>query len=521
MKKPNVIIYFADDLGYGDVSCFNSDSKINTKCMDEMAKNGVKFTDVHASSAICTPSRYSLLTGRHNWRSEHQGGICSVYGNSWIKKEQATIGTMMQENGYNTAHIGKWHLGFGWDFDAKNGDFFYRTKKKTSKTIEELQEVWKEAFSKPTLDSPTHHGFDYSYGVDLPNWPPYTYIENNYPTEIPDQWLSDEFIGDNIASMCGPVAPNFKFDEIIGNLTNRAEKYIEENSQDEKPFFLYFAATTPHTPLVPSKEFSGISGLNSPYADMVLETDNSLGRIIQKVKDCGIEEDTIIIFASDNGCASYIGVDNLLEQGHHPSGIYRGYKADAWDGGHRIPFIMQWKNHLECEKEFDNLVCLTDVFATVASLTNSTYSSNSAEDSFDISSVFENKTAERDFCIHQSSTGKFAVRTSKWKLILSPYSGAGTYFSSKSYQYDISTPEMAKELNLPPIQLYDMEIDPSEKNNIALENIDIVKSLISKLQIAVENGRNTTGTVLSNDVDVDIWKTHELYEEELACILEG
>ncbi len=502
-------------MGYGDASCLNENSKIITKHIDSLAKNGIGFTDAHSSSALCTPSRYSLLTGKYNWRTEKQKGICGIFEKPMIKDSVLTIADLLRDNGYNTAHIGKWHLGMTWGFEA-DSDYFYARKsgREFEEANDELKQKWKKSFSKPIIDGPNEHGFEYTFGIDVPNWPPYVYIENHNVVQTPTKWMSHSYLDEVIANAGGPMSEDYIFDEILENITSRAEEYIEEKSNDEKPFFMYFASTTPHTPLTPHKDFVGKSGLNSAYADLVLETDASLGRLISKLKECGIEEDTLIIFASDNGCAPYVGIDKLENQGHFPSYVFRGFKADAWDGGHRIPFLMQWKNGFKNPKTIDNVVCLTDVFSTIANVANCEYEENIAQDSFNLLPLIESNTSEyeREYCIHHSGSGRFAIRNKKWKLILCPLSGG---YWVADWKETILNEKMAKDVNLPPFQLYDMENDKEEKVNLIEKHPKIAKELLLVLIKSVEDGRTTKGNKLQNATEVDIFKTSEYYIDEV------
>jgi arylsulfatase A len=503
-KKPNIVYFFVDDMGYGDASCLNPEGKIPTPNIDRLAKGGMKFTDAHSSSAVCSPSRYSVLTGRYNWRSTLQKGIVPVFGDSLISEDRTTVPGFLKEHGYQSACIGKWHLGQSWDFDSENEDFklkspFHSNTVNTNieniKPIQKQKELWQEVFSKPTLGGPTKRGFDYYYGVDVPNWPPYCFIENDRTVGTPSEFLPERLLGDNQASWQGPAMPHWHFEQLLPTWAKKANEFIEGQA-GKKPFFLYLPMTSPHTPLSVNKEWIGKSGLNNLYADLVMETDDILGQVMDSLEKNGLTDNTLIIFASDNGCAHYIGTDQMEKQGHYPSGPFRGYKSDAWDGGHRIPCVAKWPGVIKAGVECKQLVCLSDLMATCADIVQSELPHDVGEDSFSMLPIFANPTiAIRDHIVHHSISGKFAIRNKKWKLILAPGSGGWTH-PDKS----------AAESGLPLVQLYDMENDCGEKNNLSEVEPEIVKTLLNLLKKIVAEGRSTPGERQNNDVPVDIWK---------------
>jgi len=362
--KPNIVYFFVDDMGYGDASCLNPEGKIKTPNIDRLAREGMIFTDAHSSSAVCSPSRYSVLTGRYNWRSRLQKGIVGPYGDPLISNDRLTVPGFLKKYGYHSACIGKWHLGHGWDFEMDAERFqlhsIYDLSNPPSdadRTVTpELRTAWQQAFSRPTTGGPTKRGFDYYFGVDVPNWPPHCFIENDRTVGIPSEWLPERLVGDNLASIAGPAMPYWHFEQLLPTWAQKADVYIKERAASGEPFFLYLPMTSPHTPLSVNKPFIGKSGLNNLYADLVIETDDVFGRVLNSIEKHGLADNTLVIFASDNGCAHYIGAkedgrgncESAMEpQGHFPSGPYRGYKSDAWDGGHRIPCIA--RGHLAVE----------------------------------------------------------------------------------------------------------------------------------------------------------------------------
>jgi len=511
--KPNIVFFFVDDMGYGDASCFNPHGKIKTHNIDRFAEEGMKFTDAHSSSAVCSPSRYSVLTGRYNWRSTLQKGIVGVYGDLLIRPGVETVPSFLKKHGYHTGCIGKWHLGQTWDFDAANGPFkgegFYGKSEDNPNTervaSDEEKAVWQEAFSKPTKGGPTKCGFDYYYGVDVPNWAPFCFIENDRTVGIPSEWLPASLVGNNISSHSGPAMPGWKFEDLLPTWAKKADEYIEERSMKEEPFFLYLPMTSPHTPLSVNKEFAGKSGLNNPYADLVIETDDVFGRVLKSLESHGLADNTLVIFASDNGCAHYVGCRSpghggetpMEPQGHYPSAHLRGYKSDAWDGGHRIPCAARWPGVIEPGTECDQLVCLSDLMATCAEVLGEDLDDECGVDSVSMLPLFKKPNAQvRQHVIHHSISGKFAIRDGRWKLVLCPGSGGWSEPGDRK----------AAEEGMPLVQLYDMQEDPGETTNLNEQEPERVRAMIRLLEKLVADGRSTPGVQQANDVDVDIWK---------------
>lgn len=313
MKKPNIVYFFVDDMGIGDASCFNPEGKIPTPHLDRLAREGMKFTDAHSTSAVCSPSRYSVLTGRYNWRSRLQRGIVQHYGEPLIDADRLTVPGLLKQQGYHTACVGKWHLGQGWDFEAEPEMFYPKisgladTGGAKREVTAEVGAVWEAAFSRATTGGPTTRGFDWYFGVDVPNWPPYVYLENDRTVGIPSEWLPDHLLGNNLASTPGPSMPDWHFEQLLPTWAEKAEGYIGERAAAGEPFFLYMAMTSPHTPLSVNEAFCGKSGLNNAYADLVMETDHVLGQVMEALERHGVAENTLVMFASDNGFAHHSG----------------------------------------------------------------------------------------------------------------------------------------------------------------------------------------------------------------------
>lgn len=474
MSRPNIVVILTDDQGYGDVSCLNPErGKIPTPNMDRIAKQGMVFTDGHSGSSVCTPARYGLLTGRYCWRRLTRG-IVGLYGPAIIYSERTTLPRFLQEHGYRTACIGKWHLGWSWP-------------RKGEEVI----------FDQPIKDGPTARGFDYYFGTDVPNWPPYCFIRNDRIVGT----LSDHLpvsAESNMHSYPGPAAPGWRLESILPTITDEACNYIDQRGKDKEPFFLYFPMTSPHTPLAVNEQWKGKSGLNL-YADFVMETDAMVGRVLDALDRNGLAENTLLVFASDNGCAPYIGVKELEEKGHYPSASLRGYKSDIWDGGHRVPFMVRWPGVVKPGRKCEQLVCLTDLMRTCTDILKVRLPDDAAEDSFSMLPLLRgNDTPVREAVVHHSIDGKFAIREKRWKLVLCAGSGGWTLPDAK-----------AEESGLPAVQLYDMENDPSETTNVQDKHPDIVKRMIGVLEKYAADGRSTPGVAQKNDRPVDIWRRDE------------
>lgn len=462
--KPNVVYILADDLGYGDLKSMNMDGKIATPGSDQMAKEGMVFTDAHSNSAVCTPTRYGVLTGRYAFRSRMKKGVLNGYSSYLIEKGRMTVPSFLKNQGYHTAFIGKWHLGWDWAKDGERVDY-----------------------SKPVENGPKEKGFEYSYGhcgsLDMA---PYVWVENGMPTAVPTKETGrTKKESKNGWWRKGPTSPDFDHEDVLPNLTRRAVKYIKEQVKKEKPFFLYLALPSPHTPVLPTPEFKGKSGLDSAYADFVTMTDDTVKQVLDVLKEGGVDENTLFIFTSDNGCSPEADFAELEEQGHDPSFIYRGHKADIFEGGHRVPFIVRWPAKVKAGTSCDDPTCLTDLLATMAEVLGQKLPADAGEDSVSMlpNLIGESKQPVREAVVHHSINGTFAIRQGKWKLIDAPHSGGW------------SSPKPAQKAlykDLPKIQLYDLKKDPAESRNVSVENPSIVKKLKTLLEKYREDGRSVS-----------------------------
>lgn len=482
-KQPNIIFILADDMGYGDVSYFDNNSKLKTENLDRMAQEGVVFTDAHSSSSVSTPTRYGILTGRYNWRSTLKNNVLYGYDKALIPADRETIASMLRKNGYTTAGIGKWHLGWDWDNIDAGKD--------------------KVDFSKPVQNGPTTRGFDYFYGfcgsLDMA---PYVYIENDMPTSLPDRETVNE--GKYSWWRKGPTGADFVHEEVLPNLVDRACNYIKEKAKADQPYFLYLPLPAPHTPILPTEEFRGKSGIGE-YGDFVLMVDAMVGKVLQAVKESGEDGNTIVVFTTDNGCSPAAGIKEMEAQGHRPNSIYRGHKADLFDGGHRIPCILRWPEGTK-PHEVRQTVCLTDFYATFAAINGYKLMDSEGEDSYNLLPAIVSETEIdpiREATVHHSIDGQFTIRQGDWKLLLSASSGG----------WSAPTPTDTLALDsLPPIQLYNMKDDPSETTNVEAEHPEIVSRLRALMAKYVREGRSTPGAPQKNDGEYP-WKELDWMKE--------
>lgn len=476
-KQPNIVFILADDMGYGDMSYLDKNSKLQTVNLDRMACEGVVFTDAHSSSSVSTPTRYGILTGRYNWRSTLKNGVLNGYSKALIAKDRETMASMLRKNGYTTAGIGKWHLGWDWD-NIENG----------KENVD---------FSKPVKNSPVTRGFDYFYGfcgsLDMP---PYIYIENDMPTSLPVKITANK--GKYSWWREGPTGADFVHEEVLPNITKRVCEYIKEKAKSDKPYFLYMPLPSPHTPILPTAEFRGKSGLGE-YGDYVLMTDAMVGKVLEAVDESGEGDNTIVVFTTDNGCSPAAGIDELIKQGHYPNSIYRGHKADLFDGGHRIPCIMRWPKGTK-PHHVNQTVCLTDFYATFADINGYELADTEGEDSYSLLPAIKSEkeiAPIREATIHHSIKGEFTIRKGDWKLLMSPSSGGWSY----------PRPSKDKEIiaTLPPIQLYNMADDPKESKNVYKEHPEVVEELKGILARYIKEGRSTPGKSQKNESEEN-WK---------------
>lgn len=493
-SHPNIVFVLCDDLGYGDVKCLNPNGKIATPHIDQLAREGMLFTDAHTSSSVCSPTRYGVLTGRYNWRSRLQSGVLGGLSPRLIEPGRLTVAEMLKRQGYHTACVGKWHLGMDW---AK-----VEGKGVAELSIETREQVRNVDYSKAIQNGPNSVGFDWYYGISASlDMVPYTYIENDRVTALPteDRDFAMMLGRKDRKTRLGPTAPQFDAANVLPDLTRKATEYISQRAAEAKagkPFFLYLPFASPHTPVLPTQEWLGRSGLN-PYADFVMQQDACLGELLKSLKEHELADNTLIVFTSDNGCSPEAKFDELHAKGHHPSSVFRGHKADIYEGGHRVPFIVRWPGHVKPDSRSDQLVCLVDFMATAAEIIGLKLPDDAAEDSISFVPALTAKknSSARQAIVHHSINGSFAIREGHWKLALCP--GSGGWSNPRPGQGD---------RNLPRDQLFDLSADIGEQTNLADKHPDTVTRLTALLTDYVKNGRSTPGAQQANTVPIQIRK---------------
>lgn len=492
-QKPNIVYILADDLGYGDVQCLNPKrGKIATPHMDRLAKDGMTFTDAHTSSSVCTPTRYSIMTGRYNWRTKLQKGVLNGYGEPLIAKERLTVPGFLRKNGYTTAMIGKWHLGLGIaTTDGKTASPQKGLRPKRGKGAFPPSELSNIDWSKPITGGPVDVGFDSWFGIPASlDFPPYVWIRDR-------NWVgkgthSKAFHRD------GPASEDFEAIDVLGKLTDETVNFISKYDS-EKPFFIYMPLPSPHTPIVPTPKWQGKSGI-SDYGDFVMQTDDVLGQVVKALDAKGITENTIVIMTSDNGCSKRADFKNLESKGHFASAQFRGSKADIWEGGLRVPFFVKWPKAIKAGTVSDLLTCQIDLLGTCAALVGEELPKNSGEDSESILPTLKGGKSNfsRKGIIQHSVSGHFAYREGKHKLILAYGSGGWT----------LPNEPAARKLKLPKAQLYDLEADPGEQNNLYLEQPELAERLLAQLTEYVNAGATLKDKRSRNDVEnINLWKS--------------
>ena len=466
--KPNIIVILADDMGYGDIGAYNPESKIPTPNLDQMAAEGVLLTDAHSPSAVCTPTRYALLTGRYAWRSRLKSGVLWGYSPLLIEEGRETIASLLKRESYATAGIGKWHLGLG----NSEPDYYGATQGINSG----------DDFGRLT-PGPNEVGFDYFFGIPASlDMKPYVYIENGRPYSPLDGSLIEASVqrryGGRGFWRKGQIAQEFMHAEVLSMLTQKAVDYIQL-AEENKPFFLYFALSAPHTPWLPKQEFLGKSGAGY-YGDFVVQVDDSIGQVMSALDSTGLTGNTLLIFTSDNG-AHWLTTD-IEDFNHLANGELRGQKADIYEGGHRVPFIARWPKTFAAGTVVDQVTTLTDLMATLAAVVGVQLEEDIGPDSFNILPALMGKEEagfKRPAIVHHSLDGMFAIREAEWKLI----EGLGSGGFTEPVRIEPNQDELG-------YQLYNLERDPKEANNLAAEETEIVLRLSNLLEQYRVSGRS-------------------------------
>lgn len=480
-KKPNIIFIMADDMGYGDVKCYNPESKIPTPNIDRLARQGVRFTDAHSPSAVCSPTRYGVLTGRYSWRTWLKRGVLGGYTPSLIEPNRMTVASFLKQQGYTTGCFGKWHLGLGWT--RQNG--FTPTWKDAEKM---WRGSWQDAdpetgmnvdFTKPVQGGPVDLGFDEAYFTAACSTidGPFAYIENRYTVGIPDKPIFvDKSKHPDFRPRPGWTAPGFVLEDVDLTFTQKAIAFIDKSLQknSQRSFFVYLALSSPHAPWLPP-DFVKDKSREGPRGDLVLLVDWCVGEVLKALDRLKIADNTLIIVTSDNG-------PRHGTEGHRSSGMLRGFKSHIWEGGHRIPFIARWPGRIRPDSASDEMICLTDLMATCAAIIDTDLPAGAGPDSYNILPALLGKKGNdpiREALVSHSENGTYAIRQGYWKLILNNKTSGGWVRPSGK------PPQPGT-----PGQLYDLESDPYEQNNLWEERKDIVGKLTSLLEKYKSEGRS-------------------------------
>jgi len=491
--QPNIIFILADDWGRGDIKAYGGDlCKIDTPNMDQLARKGMKFMDAHTTSSVCTPSRYGVLTGRYDFRSNRKSGVNGGFSTHLIVPGRETVASFLKKNGYTTACIGKWHLGM--DFATNNGKPAKSNIKKKTDSLDLCNVDW----NKPIKNGPTTVGFDYYWGISASlDMAPYIWIHN------------DRFVGEctkiKAFHRWGPAEANFEDYKVLPTLTEKAVKFITKESSTQNPFFLYLPLNSPHTPIAPTKAFKGKSKLGT-YGDFVMETDWAIGEVIKTVEKAGIANNTLIIVTADNGCSPaarthgnkknikfWKGKEGPIDpDAHYPSVRFRGHKADIYEGGHRVPFIVRWDGIVKPNTTSESTICLADFFATCADILGKKYPDTAAEDSVSMLPILLGKSdkTQHEAIVHHSINGSFSIRQGHWKLAFCPGSGGWSSPGPGSFK-------KKKVENW--VQLFNLASDPAETKNVAKQNPEVVDRLTKLAQKYIDDGRSTPGKSQENN----------------------
>jgi arylsulfatase A len=473
-QPPNLLLLYADDMGYGDLGANNPASKIPTPNLDRLAAEGMRFTDGHSSSGICSPSRYALLTGRHHWRDFH--GIVNALEPSVFRKGQLTLPQMLREKGYTTACIGKWHLGWNWDAIRKPGT--------PPKSIQYTDFDW----SKPVPDGPLDHGFDHYFGDCVINFPPYAWIKDDRLVKPPDTNFTKNPIAPKEGSWeCrpGPGCSDWDFYQNLPTLTRQAVEYVRSRKGQSQPFFLYMAFPSPHAPIIPNDEFDGKSQAG-PFGDYVFQTDDASGQLLSALREAGLDQNTIVIFTADNGPENYAYArDEKFD--HWSSEPFRGLKRDTYEGGHHVPFLIKWPGVTKPGTVSDALISQVDFMATLGALLNYDLPRNAAEDSHNFLPWLQGKTKTppRTTIVHNTNAKEYAIRHGDWLLV-----DGKTGYTSRP-----APPEWNAKHHQPPdddqpVELYNLKEDVGQRHNLAAQQPQKIAELQVLLKKLREQGHS-------------------------------
>jgi arylsulfatase A len=479
VTPPNVVVVLADDMGWGDLGCYGS-TAIPTPNIDQLAAEGVRLTNCHAASAVCTPSRYALLTGRYSWRGPLKNFVLMGHGPAIIERERPTIASVLRSAGYATGAFGKWHLGLGW----RHRDGGVRDAFEPGARLHDDVETDKGVdvdYTAPFEHGPLALGFDRFFGIaGSMDMPPYCYLEQDHTVGLPDR-PKEVF---HAEQRPGFQTPDWAEDEVDVRFVEAATRFIKERS--DKPFFTYLALSSPHRPCVPPAFVRGRSTAGA-RGDAVCLVDWAVGQVVSALDETGARDQTLLIVTSDNGALTYF-TDDTGGSDHKPNGEWRGQKGDVWDGGHREPFVARWPGHIPAGVVRDDPVCLADLLPTIAAAAAVDVPAGAAEDGLDALDVLRDAgsiDADRPL-VHHSLAGRFAIRSGRWKALFTEGSGGGfsepsigSLFSSGSGKAHTTPPWDADH---PDGQLYDMVDDPRETTNVWHDRPDVVAALYEQLK---------------------------------------
>jgi len=466
-RPPNLLILLADDLGYGDVGCQNPASRIPTPCIDRLAREGVRATDAHAPASVCSPTRYGLLTGRYAWRGRLPRGVVAPWGPPILEEDRPNLATMLRGHGYATGCFGKWHL--GWDWPTKDG--------KPPKGVQDGPT--NVDFRRRIGGGPVDRGFDTYFGVDLPNFPPYCYIEQDRTVGIPTRHV----VREGLINRPGPILDDWRQEDILPTVARRAGDWIAEQVEAHRPFLAYVPLTSPHYPLVPSAAWRGRTAVGE-YGDFVAQTDHHVGEIVSALGKAA--DDTLVIFTSDNGPepgeVAVGAYERIFKYGHDGRGGLRGVKRDNWEGGHRVPFVARWPRALRSGSVVHGTLNLLDIPAMMAGLLGEPLPDGAFEDAFDCLPVLRGGQSERRRAgtVHAKASGSFALRLGDWVFIDAPSgndNGRG------------EPPALAPTPHGQPVELFHLPTDPAQRRNRAAEEPARVRSMRRRLEEIRSRGR--------------------------------
>lgn len=485
--RPNILFIYADDLGYGDVGCYNPQSKVPTPHLDRLAADGIRFTDAHSPSTVCTPSRYGVMTGRMPFRLNYRGVFTGVEGPCLITPKRLTLPEMLREAGYATALFGKWHIGM--TFLDRNGKPVTQTSRKRGNAL-----VRHVDFSRAIPDGPLAHGFDKFFGTvccPTTDWL-YAFVDGDRVPTPPSKVRDRAKLPQHVYSRdCRPgmVAPDFNFEEVDLKFLEKSKAFLARHAkrQPQRPFFLFHSCQAVHLPSFPAKAFKGKTKAG-PHGDFIFEFDWIVGELLKTLRKLELEQNTLVIVTSDNGPEVLTTLHMRADHGHDGARPLRGVKRDQWEGGHRVPFIARWPGHIRPGSVSHQTICQTDVFATCAALVEAALPRNAAEDSFNLLPVLQGTQGDkpvRPYTLHQTIRLALAIRRGPWKYLDHRGSGGNNYDRGGLKKYAL--PDTAPDA---PGQLYHLDNDPGETKNLYFKHPKIVSELKGLLDETRRQGRS-------------------------------